>query len=215
MPDRYEESAAEAIAADTEEPAYQFESGGSFIMDIPADPEPLWGRGNEVLWPDGEALMIAGPQGVGKTAIAGQLAFGRIGLPQYATLLGYPIQPGEGRVLYLAMDRPKQAARSFRRMVEEGMRGELDERLLVWKGPPPHDLARYPGLLARLCDQAQADTVCLDSTKDAALKLSDDDVGAAYNRARQTALRDGVQVVELHHPRKTLNGAKAEKPTID
>jgi len=136
-------------------------------------------------------------------------------MPDYQKLLDYPITAGEGRVLYLAMDRPKQVARSFRRMVGEAMRHELNERLIVWKGPPPQDLAKYPSLLARLCDQAEADTVILDSIKDAALKLSDDDVGAAYNRARQTALRDGVQVAELHHLRKALAGAKAEKPTID
>ena len=62
------------------------------------------------------------------------------------------------------------------------MRAELDERLRIWPGPPPHDLARHPSLLARLCDQAGADTVVIDSLKDAALKLSEDEVGAAYNR---------------------------------
>ena len=57
------------------------------------------------------------------------------------------------------MDRPRQAARSFRRMVTDDQRDELNERLLVWKGPPPQDLARYPALLLELCDKAMADMV--------------------------------------------------------
>jgi replicative DNA helicase len=197
------------------EPVYQFAPGGTFILDTPADPEPLWGCGGAVLLVDGEALMIAGPQGVGKTTLAQQLALGRAGFDDYRKLLGFPIQPGAGRVLYLAMDRPQQAARSFRRMVGEAWRSELDSKLLVWPGPPPHDLARHPSLLARLCDRAHADTAIVDSLKDAAIGLSDDEVGAGYNRGRQTALRDGVQVVELHHPRKAPNSAKAERLTID
>jgi replicative DNA helicase len=113
------------------------------------------------------------------------------------------------------MDRPQQAARSFRRMVGEAWRAELDQRISVWQGPPPFDLAKNPSLLLELCKAADADTVIVDSLKDAALGLSEDEVGAAYNRARQTALADGVQVSELHHMRKALSGAKAEHPTID
>ncbi len=116
---------------------YPFVPGGSFILDTAADPEPMWGCGSEVLWTDGEALMIVGGQGVGKTTLAQQLALGRAGFTEYATLLGHPIRPGAGRTLYLAMDRPRQAARSFRRMVGEAWRAELDERLVVWQGPPP------------------------------------------------------------------------------
>ena len=43
------------------------------ILDIPAEPDPLWGTGNHVLWSKGEGLMIYAPQGVGKTSIAQQL----------------------------------------------------------------------------------------------------------------------------------------------
>lgn len=205
-------------AAEEPEPAdarYAFARGGSFILDTPADPQPIWGRPGEVLMADGEALIIAGGQGLGKTTLAQQLALGRAGLVEYDNLLGLPIQPGQRRVLYLAMDRPRQAARSFRRMVREAMRGELDERIVVWQGPPPLDLARNTALLLAMCREADADTVIVDSLKDAAIGLSDDEVGAGYNRARQTAVAAGVQLVELHHNRKTLNGAKAERPNID
>jgi hypothetical protein len=39
-----------------------------------------------------------------------------------------------------------------------------------------------------LCEDADADTVVVDSLKDAAIGLSHDDVGSAYNRARQIAI---------------------------
>lgn len=100
------------------------------------------------------------------------------------------------------MDRPKQIARSFRRMVGDAWRAELDARLTVWPGPPPYDIAKYPALLLKLAREAGADTVVVDSLKDAAVGISDDDVGAGYNRARQLALVEGVQLVELHHLRK-------------
>lgn len=193
---------------------YRFLGGGSFILDTSPDPDPVWGEGQDVLLAEGEALIIAGPQGVGKTTLAQQLALGRCGFPEYADLLGYPIMPGRRRVLYLAMDRPKQAARSFRRMVGEAWRDELDARLAVWQGPPPHDLARTPGLLLALARSAEADTVIVDSLKDAALGLSDDEVGSGYNRARQHALTAGVEVIELHHNRKAGQG-RTERPTID
>jgi hypothetical protein len=116
------------VMDEREERAYQFTPGGSFILDTDPTPQPLWGDGDQVLWADGESLVIDGPQGVGKTTLAQQLALGRAGFDVHTKLLGFPIIPGQRRVLYLAMDRPKQAARSFRRMVGEAWRAELDER---------------------------------------------------------------------------------------
>ena len=165
--------APEAEAA----PVYAFVAGGSFILDASPDPEPVWGIGDEVILADGEALIVAASQGLGKTTLAQQLALGRCGFPEYADLLDYPIKPGNRRVLYLAMDRPQQARRSFRRMVDDAWRDELDERLVVWRGPPPADLAKFSGLLTDLCRKAGADTVIVDSLKDAAIGLTDDEVG--------------------------------------
>jgi hypothetical protein len=194
---------------------FPFDLGGSFILDTPADPEPIWGDGTDVLLAGGEALIIAGPQGLGKTTLAQQLALGRAGFGEHSALLGYPIKPGERRVLYLAMDRPRQAARSFRRMVGEAWRDQLNERLTVWQGPPPQDMAQHRELLLSMCQAADADTVIVDSIKDATVGLTDDAVGAGYNLARQTASRAGIQIVELHHNRKRVNGAKPDKPTLD
>jgi replicative DNA helicase len=203
------------VMAEREERVYQFTPGGSFILDTDPTPQPLWGDGEQVLWADGESLVVGGPQGVGKTTLAQQIALGRAGFDEYTKLLGFPIIPGERRLLYLAMDRPKQAARSFRRMVGDAWRSELDERLSVWQGPPPYDLARHTTLLLRLCIDADADTVIVDSLKDAAIGLTDDEVGAGYNRARQTAIAAGVEVLELHHNRKVMGAGKLEKPKID
>lgn len=199
-----------------EDELFDFRPGGSFILDQSGRPTAVWGSGDDVLWSEGEALNIASLQGLGKSTIGGQLALGRAGFPEYADLLGFPIVPGAGRVLYLAMDRPRQIARSMRRMVGEFDRERLDEKLTVWQGPPPRDLAKFPALLARMCDRAGADTVVVDSLKDAAVGLVDDEIGAAWNRARQTALRDGVEVLELHHLRKSPGGKSEDHaPSID
>ena len=167
-----------------------------------------------MLLADGESLLIAAAQGRGKTTLAQQLTLGRCGFPEYDTLLGYPIRPGDRQTLYLAMDRPRQAARSFRRMVGEAWRERLDDLLTVWQGPPIADLARHPGDLLAMCQEADADTVVVDSLKDAAIGLSDDEVGAGYNRARQIAIAAGVQIIELHHLRKATQGSKAVQ-TLD
>jgi len=194
---------------------YRFRAGGGFILDTPADPRPIWGRGQEVAWAEGESLMIASLQGLGKSTLAQQLALGRCGFPEYADTLGLPVLPGERRTLYLAMDRPRQISRSFRRMVGEAWRSELDDRLSVWIGPPPRDLARYPGLLTQMCKDADADTVVVDSLKDAAIGLTDDEVGASWNRARQHALTADIQVLELHHNRKAPNGGRTDRLGVD
>ncbi len=192
-----------------------FTHGGTFILDTDPNPVAVWGKGDNVLMASGEALIIAAPQGCGKTTLAGQIMLGRCGFEEYETLLDYPILPGQGRVLYLAMDRPKQAARSFRRMVGSAWRDDLDSKLLIWQGPPPGDFAKHPGLLLELCKRAEADTVIVDSLKDAAIGLSDDDIGAGYNRARQAAIAQGVEVVELHHLRKLPATRNSRPPAID
>lgn len=188
----------------------QLARGGAFVLDAPATPPAIWGRGDEVVWAAGEALMIVGPSGVGKTTLVDQIVAARLGLVS-DEVLGLPVRAGERRVLYLAMDRPPQISRAMARLFTEAHREVLDERLVVWKGPPPYDFARHPGVLTAMCEQADADTVVVDSLKDAVRKLSDDESGGGYNTARQTALIAGVQVVELHHQRKA--GGENKKPS--
>jgi DNA polymerase III delta prime subunit len=185
----------------------RLKDGAKFILDAPEQVPAVWGAGDEVLWSTGEALMIVGPPGVGKTTITGQLVRGLLGLEQ--SVLGMHVKPSEGRVLYLAMDRPAQIARALRRGFHESERAVLADNLRVWEGPPPGDVAKHTDLLVTLAHLAGATTVIVDSLKDAAVGLTEDEIGAGYNRARQTALANGIQVLELHHlVKRGPNGSK-------
>jgi replicative DNA helicase len=191
--------------------------GADFIFSSPVTVPANWGRpGGEVTWAVGESLMLVGPDGVGKTTLAQQIVLGRCGI--ISELLSLPIAPAAGRVLYLAMDRPAQAARSFRRMVREDEHGDvLRERLVVWKGPPPIDVLRKPTVLADWIESEFDDVsdVFVDSLKDLAPKLSDDDVGSRVNLARQELLARGLQLLESHHQRKEQRGQGKPKSLAD
>lgn len=186
----------------------RFKDGAAFILDAPDALPNVWGDGDESLWAEGEALMICGPPGVGKTTLTGQVVRGLLGLQR--SVLGLAVRPARQRVLYLAMDRPAQIARGLRRAFHESERDILKERLRFWEGPPPGDVAKHPTVLLALAQLAEADVIIIDSVKDAAVGLSEDEVAAAYNRARQNCLANGVQVLELHHMVK--RGAGGGKP---
>lgn len=181
--------------------------GGAFVLDVPDDVPAIWGTGDDVLWASGEPLMICGPQGVGKTTLAQQLALSRAGVLD-AELLGLPIEPDTKRVLYIAADRPAQAARSMRRMVDEHQRAQLDARLLAWRGPLPFTIADDPRRLADWLTGLGVGTVVIDSLKDMAVGLTEDAIGAAVNMALQETVARGVEVVDLHHQRKGQEGRK-------
>ncbi|BCP14854.1 AAA family ATPase [Mycobacterium paraintracellulare] len=174
--------------------------GAQFILDRPAGIPAVWGRGTQVLWPRGEALMIAGGQGLGKTTLGGMVLKGLVG--QLDSVLGLPVHDLGCHVLYLAMDRPSQIARSLGRQFGPECREVLKERVTFWRGPPPRDLAANPTLMARMADYYKAGVVIVDSLKDAAVRLSEDAVGAQWNRARQHLLAQGCQILELHHSTK-------------
>ena len=103
--------------------AWNFVPGDEFILDIPEGVPAVWGEGESVGWSEGESLFTVGLPGVGKSTLAQQLLLGRLGLWQ--TVLGLPVATGLYNVLYLAADRPRQIARSLRRMV-----GEADRQVL-------------------------------------------------------------------------------------
>lgn len=199
-----------AALGDTDGRSDKIVTGGAFVLDVPTEFPSLWGEGQRVLWPEGESLMIAAPLGVGKTTLAGLLLRAQLlGGFGYAHVLGMPVKKTSGKVLYLAMDRPAQAARALNRQFKPEHREVLDDRLVIWKGPPLEDMARKPEVLLRMAEDAGAETVYLDSIKDAAIGLSEDAVGAGYNRARQMLLAEGRQLCELHHLTKT--GTKDSK----
>ncbi len=88
------------------------------------------------------------------------------------------------------------------RMFGEAHREVLAERLVVWRGPLPYDLAKAPDFLAMLASLYGADTVVLDSLKDVAMDLSKDETGSRLNQSIQTALAEGIEILGLHHQRK-------------
>jgi replicative DNA helicase len=188
----------------------QLKDGRTFILDAPTHVPAVWGDGELVPWAEGEGLMIAGPQGVGKTAVAQQLANARMGIGG-ATFLGFSVKVSEQPLLYIAADRPSQIARSWRRMVADQDADLLKERLIVWSGPLPFDIVREPLKLQEMCETYGARTVFIDSVKDIASPLTDDAVGAAMNRARGACIAAGIEYCELHHNRKA--NADNRKPT--
>jgi replicative DNA helicase len=186
----------------------RFVPGGSFILDRPDTVPAVWGEDDNILWAEGEALIIAGPPGVGKTTVGQQVLLAAIGIRPHA--LGMAVRPAK-RVLYLASDRPQQAARSMARMVTTEHRDLLNQHLTFWPGPPPKDFIKDPGVLLRLCKQADADIVCLDSLKDMAGELASEEGGQAINSAIQRTLVEGIEVLALHHHRKQGGGKDGGK----
>lgn len=190
----------------------RYMSGATFLLDQEPDPTPVWGQGPEVLWSPGEPCLVTGPIGSGKTTLLGHLTRGRLGLERQ--VLGYPLATGARRVLYLACDRPRQIARNLGRMMHDVDRAVLADRLVVWRGPPPTDLAKTTSMLLDMCHKADADTVVVDGLKDVAPKLSDEDVGAGLNQAFQRCVTEGIEVIGNHHQRKTSNGVSVKPKSL-
>ncbi|MFJ2019620.1 DnaB-like helicase N-terminal domain-containing protein [Streptomyces nodosus] len=187
--------------------------GWSFVKETGADAEPLWGTREKTVWAPGESLMIVGAPGVGKTTLAHQVIFARLGLSQ--TVLEMPVTPSR-RVLYLAMDRPKQIAKAMARRVFDSDEKILREGLVVWEGPLPATLDKEPDLLADLAAAHQADTIVIDSLKDAVSTMVDDGLAVTFHNARMRALRGGVEILELHHQRKaTADAPRGQRPSLD
>lgn len=178
---------------------------GSAILNAPPEVPSLWGSGHQCLWAQGEPLILVGGDGVGKTTIAQQLALALAGIKP-SSLLGFPVA-SDRRVLYLACDRPAQAFRSFARMVTESDLQGLQERLVLWRGPLPFDLATEPDALLGLAKRQECDVVIIDSLKDVAADISREETGQGLNRAHQQCCADGVDVLALHHHRKQQAGA--------
>lgn len=184
--------------------------GAEFIFDYGQGTPALWGDGENVLWMEGEALLIVGDDGVGKTLTAQQLVLSRIGIRE--RLWDLPVLPAERCVLYLAMDRPAQAARSFYRMVNDDNKDLLRERLIVWRGPLPVDPLGSPSALADWIGETyggRVTDVVADSLKDLAPNLAEDGPGSRLNSAVQEVTARGMQWVGLHHQRKTGSDGKA------
>ncbi|MBS9532382.1 AAA family ATPase [Mycobacterium sp. M1] len=188
-------------------------AGDTFLFDDATDSPILWGRGDEICWSGGEALMIVGPSGLGKTTLAGMVLRAQLGLAD--EVLGLPVPTTDGKILYLAMDRPRQIRKSLLRQLSIADRAVVAAKLVVRTGPPLADILTRPSLLTEMAESVGAATIYVDSLKDIAIGLSEDAVGAAYNRARQHALAHGVDILELHHTVKRNANGGAPKELAD
>lgn len=187
----------------TREPRSRHVDGATFILDVPHTVPAVWGRGQQVLWAQGEPFYLVSPTGAGKTTLAGQIVLHRLGIRD-GDLLGLPVERTERRVLYLAMDRPAQIARSLRRGVGPEHRDILGEKLDVWTGPLPFVVENDPREFFRWIEASFHDigTVIIDSLKDFCLSVEKGDSGAAVNNALQECVAEGIEVGVLHHGRK-------------
>lgn len=200
-------------AAQAELGAGRSVDGWTFVTAASDIVAACWGQRDQVAWAQGEPLMIVGPDGVGKTSLGQQLALARLA---GGDLLGLPVARATGKVLYLAADRPSQAARSMRRMISPADEETLRDRLIVHRGPPPFDLVKdnIKTLTKWVQDHGATDLI-IDSLKDLAVKLSDDEVGSAIARAFQEAVASGLELTVLHHQRKQQQGGGAPKRLAD
>lgn len=184
--------------------------GASFILDEPERVPAAWGspETGEVLWAPGEPMMIVGPEGVGKGTLLQQLADRRAGIVA-GPLLNFAVETGSGPVVYIAGDRPKQIARSWKRMATEGEREARSSRLLIWSGPLPFDLGREPERFVPLLAEWDADTVIIDSLGALVRDLKEAGQGVAY--AMQDAVAAGIEVVAAYHPRKASGEGRGKR----
>jgi replicative DNA helicase len=127
-------------------------------------------------------------------------------------VLGCQVRGDDRRVLYLAMDRPKQSARALRRIFTAEHRDLLDARLIVRKGPLPEQITSDPTVFARLAAEHDAGLVIVDGLKDATSELNGDEAGLACNQAMQSVIAAGRELVVLHHLRIGVGGGK---PSLD
>lgn len=179
------------------------------------------GRGTEILWADGESILIVGDTGYGKSTMAQNIVKAAIGLQP--DVLGMEVRQFE-RVLYVAADRPPQIKASMARMMSEETREHWNTMVLVHEGPIGFYVNKNPEKLVSFATMPRdhwggmaPQAIFIDSIKDLASAINDDEEGMKYNTALQGVCAEGIQVLGTHHPRKVSNQRKPkeDEPTLD
>jgi hypothetical protein len=204
-----------APAESTAVPKEQISDGWDFLADDDGDDVPLWGNADTAaLWQSGESLFVFGPPGAGKSTLAHLIVFARLGL--LADVLGFPVTDDGRKVLYLAMDRPRQIKRAMRRLVRPEHERTLTERLIVHRGPLPVNVAdgKHRDYVRDWARREGVGTVVVDSIKDVLPDASKEEPAGHYNQARQSCLAAGIEWIELHHNRKA-NGTNPQPNTLE
>ena len=177
--------------------------GADWLLSAPERIPAIWGDGNQVLWAQGEPLMIVGAPGVGKSTLMQQLVLARLGLGEDA-LLNFHVEKAD-TVLYLALDRSFQIQRSMARMVTRDNLGEASPTRRALAGLKivqalDFDPLTELGGLQRLCERVGASCVVIDSLYDVIPKLTDDE---SVHKFRHASLRPclvaGIDVAIVHH----------------
>ena len=180
------------------------------------------GRGTEILWADGETILIVGDTGYGKSTIAQNIVKAAIGLQP--DVLDMEMRQFD-RVLYIAADRPPQIKASIARMMSEETREHWNTKVLVHEGPIGFQVNKEPDKLLSFAAMPRdhwgglaPEAIIIDSIKDLATGISDDEEGMKYNNALQKVCAEGIQVLGTHHPRKAptqRNTKEYQEPTLD
>lgn len=197
--------------------------GDEFLFGEVASDVPIWGEGDNLLWVEGGGLMIPSDQGLGKSLTAQQIIAARLGVGP-RELLGLPITPLDpGKVVvYLALDRPRQIARSMARLFRtRDERAIAKARLKIWTKPMPIDILGDPYAFADWIQDTFGSNVgdlIIDSVKDLTpANLSDGDVGQSLDMAWKECRARGMNTLILHHERKTGNNESRanRQPSLD
>ncbi len=174
--------------------------GGEWVFSAPDQIAGIWGNGQEIAWPTGEALIICGSDGSGKTSLIQNVIVRQLGIVT-TPFLGLTVMP-RTRIVYLAQDRPRQAKRALRRLVGHMDEEVLDLGLRVMDWPLDTTLEDDPDLLVRVGMENDAYTIYVDSLKDVVRELVSEESGMAIRRAYARACAAGIEVCLLHHDRK-------------
>ena len=174
---------------------------GGHLFDLDPSESPIWGDLQAPLSAEGQAWMICGPDGTGKTSTACQYLKARLGLASQMVDLPVKRLAYNQSVYYFAADRPVQAMLAFMRGVGPELREMLDRRLFVHRGPPPYRLSGDRGQrwLVEEIEETGAGVVVLDSRKDFGSTTNADEV-AGFNTAVQLLVAAGVEVLVLADP---------------